>query len=106
MSAYAERLILSIKHQCLDRTTFFTAASLRWAIGADIDQYHTEHSHQGLDNPLIELLRRDVKSRHSLQLGSARMCRHDEDHKATRPASFMVKGEGEYFQSKPHEGRR
>jgi transposase InsO family protein len=60
LNAYAERFVLSIKSECLNRMIFFTEASLRRAIKSFVDHYHTERSHQGLGNQLIEPDRRDV----------------------------------------------
>ena len=54
LNAYAERFVLSVKTECLDRMIFFTEASLRRAIRAFVDHYHRERSHQGLENRLIE----------------------------------------------------
>lgn len=54
LNAYAERFVLSIKSECLDRMIFFTEASLRRAVRAFVDHYHRERCHQGLDNQLIE----------------------------------------------------
>ena len=54
LNAYAERFVLSIKSECLSRMIFFTEASLRRAIRSFVDHYHTERSHQGLGNQLIE----------------------------------------------------
>lgn len=53
-NAYAERFVLSVKTECLDRMIFFTEASLRRAIGSFVDHYHRERSHQGLGNRLID----------------------------------------------------
>jgi transposase InsO family protein len=54
LNAYAERFVLSIKSECLDRLIFFTEASLRRAVRAFADHYHRERCHQGLGNTLIE----------------------------------------------------
>jgi transposase InsO family protein len=54
LNAYAERFILSIKSECLERMVFFGEQSLRRAIAAYVTHYHGERNHQGLGNRLIE----------------------------------------------------
>ncbi len=54
LNAYAERFVLSIKQECLDRMIFFSEKSLRRAVFAYVAHYHRERNHQGLDNRLIE----------------------------------------------------
>jgi transposase InsO family protein len=54
LNAYAERFVLSIKSECLDRMIFFTDAALRRALWAYTGHYHRERNHQGLGNELIE----------------------------------------------------
>ena len=56
LNAYAERLVLSIKSECLDRLIFFGERSLRKAIREYLAHYHAERNHQGLDNELIDPL--------------------------------------------------
>ena len=56
-NAYAERFVLSIKSECLRRMIFFGESSLRRALREYLDHYHTERSHQGIDNEVID--RRD-----------------------------------------------
>jgi len=53
-NAYAERFVLSIKSECLNRMIFFGESSLRRAIAAYVEHYHTERAHQGLGNERIE----------------------------------------------------
>ena len=55
LNAYAERIILSIKTECLERMIFFGEASLRRAVVQYLAHYHRERNHQGLNNRLIEL---------------------------------------------------
>jgi putative transposase len=52
--AYLERFMRSIKSECLSRIVFFGENSLRRAITAYVDHYHTERNHQGLGNRLID----------------------------------------------------
>ena len=53
LNAYAERFVLSIKTECLDRMIFFTEESLRRAVSSYLAHYHGERCHQGLGNRLI-----------------------------------------------------
>ncbi len=54
LNAYAERFVLSIKQECLERMIFFSEKSLRRAVSAYMVHYHRERNHQGLENRLIE----------------------------------------------------
>ena len=54
LNAHIERFIRSIKEECLDRMIFFGERSLRDAVSAFLDHFHTERNHQGLDNRVIE----------------------------------------------------
>jgi transposase InsO family protein len=53
MNAHAERFVLSIKSECLDRMIFLGRESLDRAIAEYAEHYHEERSHQGLGNELI-----------------------------------------------------
>jgi transposase InsO family protein len=53
-NAYAERFVLSIKSECLNRMIFFGEASLRRAMSEYLDHYHAERAHQGLGNEPLE----------------------------------------------------
>jgi transposase InsO family protein len=53
MNAFAERFVLSIKSECLDRMIFVGGDSLDRAIRAYMMQYRAERPHQGLENALI-----------------------------------------------------
>ena len=53
-NAYAERFVLSIKSECLNRMILFGEGSLRRAIHEYLAHYHTERAHQGLGNQVIE----------------------------------------------------
>ncbi len=53
LNAYAERLVLSIRRECLDRIVPLSERHLRTAVAEYIVHYHTERNHQGLDNALI-----------------------------------------------------
>jgi len=53
-NAYAERFVLSIKSECLNRMVFFGGSSLRRAITEYLEHYRVERPHQGLGNERIE----------------------------------------------------
>jgi hypothetical protein len=53
-NAYAERLVRSIKHECLNRVIPFGERHLRQTIAEYVAHYHRERNHQGLDNGLID----------------------------------------------------
>jgi putative transposase len=55
LNAFAERFVLSIKTECLDRLVPLGEAHLRRAILEYAEHYHEERNHQGLDNELIAL---------------------------------------------------
>ena len=59
LNAFAERFVLSIKDECLNRMIFFGERSLRKATTEFADHYHKERNHQGLNNRLIETNGRD-----------------------------------------------
>jgi transposase InsO family protein len=50
LNAYAERVVRSIKEECLERMIFFGEASLHRALREYVVHYHRERNHQGLDN--------------------------------------------------------
>lgn len=52
-NAYAERLVRSIKEECLDRIIFVGEAHLRWTLREFAAHYHHERNHQGLHDRLI-----------------------------------------------------
>ncbi len=52
-NAHAERLVLSIKSECLNRMMFFGEASLRRAVGEYLQHYHQERPHRGLGNDML-----------------------------------------------------
>jgi transposase InsO family protein len=56
-NAFAERVVRSIKEECLGRMIFFGERSLRRAIGEYVAHYHLERPHQGLGNKVIERAR-------------------------------------------------
>ena len=54
LNAYAERFVLSIKSECLDRIVLMGERHLRRAIGSYVEHYHLERPHQGIGNQPIE----------------------------------------------------
>lgn len=54
LNAYAERFVLSIKSECLERMVLLGEWHLRKAISEYMKQYHGERNHQGLGNTLID----------------------------------------------------
>jgi transposase InsO family protein len=50
MNSFAERFVLSVKAECIDRMILFGGASLRRALREFCAHYHTERPHQGLGN--------------------------------------------------------
>ena len=54
LNAYAERFVLSIKSECLDRMILVGESHLRRAVDEYMEHYHLERTHQGLDNRLID----------------------------------------------------
>ena len=53
-NAYAERLVRSIKEECLGRMIFFGEASLRRALREFVDHYNSERPHQRLGNRVLD----------------------------------------------------
>jgi putative transposase len=53
LNAYAERFILSIKSECLDRMILFGERSLHYVLKEYTAHYHMERNHQGIGNNLV-----------------------------------------------------
>jgi putative transposase len=53
LNAYAERFVLSIKSECLDRIVPLSEKHLRRAVREYVEHYHSERHHQGLDGEWI-----------------------------------------------------
>jgi putative transposase len=53
LNAYAERFVLSIKTECLDRMILFGERSLRHVLKEYAAHYHMERNHQGIGNNLV-----------------------------------------------------
>jgi transposase InsO family protein len=56
LNAYAERFVLSIRSECLNKLVLLGEWHLRHAVGEFVEHYHLERNHQGLDNRLITAL--------------------------------------------------
>jgi len=54
LNAFAERFVLSIKSECLERMVPLGERHLRLAISEYMRDYHLERNHQGLGNALIK----------------------------------------------------
>lgn len=54
LNAFAERVIRSIKTECLGRMIFFHEKMVRRALREFVSHYHAERNHQGIGNELIE----------------------------------------------------
>ena len=54
LNAYAERFVLSIKSECLDRMVPLGERHVRYAIEEYVEHYHFERTRQGLGNQLID----------------------------------------------------
>jgi putative transposase len=67
LNAFAERFVLSIKDECLNRMIFFGERSLRKATIEFASHYHSERNHQGINNRLIEPKRRDDSTLGAIQ---------------------------------------
>jgi putative transposase len=53
LNAVAERFVLSLKSECLNKIVPLGERHLRLAISEFVEHYHRERNHQGLDNRLI-----------------------------------------------------
>jgi putative transposase len=53
LNAYAERFVLSIKSECLNKLVLLGERHLRRAVGEFVEHYHIERNHQGLDSRLL-----------------------------------------------------
>jgi transposase InsO family protein len=53
LNAYAERFVLSIKSECLNKLVPLGERHLRRAVNEFVEHYHLERNHQGLHNQLL-----------------------------------------------------
>ena len=56
LNAYAERFVLSIESECLNKLVLLGERHLQRAVGEFVEHYHVERNHQGLDNRLLTAL--------------------------------------------------
>jgi len=78
LNAYAERFVLSIKSECLDKMVPLGERHLRHVVGEYVEHYHRERHHQGLASAIItpeETTRVDGRIRRRERLGG--MLNHD-----------------------------
>jgi len=54
LNAFAERLVRSIRSECLNRMIFFSEEALVLTIQQYAAHYHHEHNHQGVDSRILE----------------------------------------------------
>ena len=54
LNAFAERFVLSIRTECLDRIVPLSETHLRRSVSEFVQHYRFERNHQGLGNALIE----------------------------------------------------
>jgi transposase InsO family protein len=54
LNSYAERFVLSIKRECLNRVVLLGESHLRFIVSEYVEHYHRERNHQGLENQLLE----------------------------------------------------
>jgi transposase InsO family protein len=67
LSAYAERFVLTLKSECLNRLVFFGEGSLRRALAEFMEHYHEERNHQALENDVIVFLNQARVQRGAIQ---------------------------------------
>ncbi|MBO1323466.1 integrase core domain-containing protein [Acanthopleuribacter pedis] len=53
LNAHVERVIRSIREECLDQFVIFSRRQLEYLLGEYVTHYHEERPHQGLGNRLI-----------------------------------------------------
>jgi hypothetical protein len=53
-NAFAERFVLSIRTECLDRMVPLGESHLRRSVSEYMRHYHAERNHQGIGNQLID----------------------------------------------------
>jgi hypothetical protein len=56
LNAYAERFVLSINSECLNKLLLLGERHLRHAVREFVAHYHLERNHQGLDGRLLTAL--------------------------------------------------
>ena len=59
LNAFAERFVLSVKSECLDKLILFGEASLRHVLEQFVEHYHSERNHQSKENRILFASRAD-----------------------------------------------
>lgn len=54
LNAFAERFVLSVKSECLDRVVPLGERHLRHLLDEYLEHYHKERNHQSLNNQLFD----------------------------------------------------
>jgi hypothetical protein len=72
LNAFAERFVLSIKAECLDRIVPLGERHLRRAVSEFVAHYHCERNHQGIENRLIDGPRSRGQQRKGSSAGASR----------------------------------
>ena len=67
LNAYAERFVLSIRTECLDRIVPLGEAHLRRSVSEFVQHYRFERNHQGLGNALIDAAPRPANTNGRLE---------------------------------------
>jgi hypothetical protein len=62
LNAHLERFWRSLREECLDRLIFFGEEMLRRTIKEYVSHFHGERNHQGLENRLIDQVRKSVEN--------------------------------------------
>ncbi|MDP7254096.1 MAG: integrase core domain-containing protein [Planctomycetota bacterium] len=53
LNAFVERLVRSIKEECLSKLLLFGEDGLKKALSEYVQHYHQERNHQGLENRML-----------------------------------------------------
>ena len=73
LNAFAERFVLSVKSECLDRVIPLGERHLRHLLAEYVEHYHHERNHQGLGNELIEPIPANTNAGQGVVLRRARL---------------------------------
>ena len=73
LNAFAERFVLSVKSDCLDRVIPLGERHLRPLLAEYVEHYHGERNHQGLANELIEPIPANTNAGQGVLLRRARL---------------------------------
>jgi len=73
LNAFAERFVLSVKSECLDRVIPLGEHHLRHLLAEYVEHYHIERNHQSLGNELIEPIPANTNAGEGVVLRRARL---------------------------------